>query len=62
MELPNIFGHVSRPAAARSAGGVFGPLIDLTGVAAPQSSRLQPNLKRPGYKLSQLAIPLPFHG
>ena len=66
MELPNIFGHVSRPAAARSAGGVFGPLIastgNLTGVAAPQSSRLQPNLKRPGYKLSRLVILLLFHG
>ncbi|KIM43997.1 hypothetical protein M413DRAFT_372556 [Hebeloma cylindrosporum] len=60
VEMPNIFGHVSRPAAARSAGGVFGPLIastgNLTGVAAPQASQLQPNLKRPGYKLSRYSI------
>ncbi|KAF8900860.1 hypothetical protein CPB84DRAFT_1847098 [Gymnopilus junonius] len=59
-QLPEKLGITTRPAAARSAGGVFGPLIastgNLTGVAAPYSSRLQPNVKRPGYGLSRYEI------
>ncbi|PPQ97452.1 hypothetical protein CVT26_002800 [Gymnopilus dilepis] len=54
------FGHISRPSTARSGGGVFGPLIastgNLAGIAAPHSSRLQPNVKRPGYSLSRYEI------
>jgi len=46
----------SRPVQARNAGGVFGALIastgNVSGVAAPQSSTLQPSVKRPGYHLS----------
>lgn len=60
FDMPSIFGHVSRPAAARNAGGVFGPLIastgNIAGVAAPHASTLQPNIKRPGYKLSRSVI------
>ncbi|KAF8196522.1 hypothetical protein BJ912DRAFT_955497 [Pholiota molesta] len=52
-EIPNIFGHVARPAATKSAGGVFGPLIASTGnLIGP----LQPNLKRPGYSLSRYSM------
>ncbi|KAF8962896.1 hypothetical protein BDZ97DRAFT_1920221 [Flammula alnicola] len=60
LGIPSMFGHISRPAAARSAGGVFGPLIastgNLTGIASPQTSRLQPNVKRPGYRLSHYSL------
>lgn len=58
--MPSVFGHVARPAAARNAGGVFGPLIastgNIAGVAAPHASTLQPNVKRPGYSLSRFAL------
>ncbi|KAG5643469.1 hypothetical protein DXG03_000901 [Asterophora parasitica] len=41
----------------QSGAGVFGPLIastgNLTGFAAPIQSQLQPDLKRPGYRLSR---------
>lgn len=57
FDMPNIFGHVSRPPEARSAGGVIGPLIASTGnlmaFATPTSGQLQPNVKRPGYNLSR---------
>ncbi|KAL0564685.1 pheromone-regulated protein prm10 [Marasmius crinis-equi] len=47
----------SRPAKARGAGGVIGPLIastgNIAGAAAPTNSRLAPTLKRPGYHLSR---------
>ncbi|KDR66937.1 hypothetical protein GALMADRAFT_258828 [Galerina marginata CBS 339.88] len=63
IKLPSIFGHVARPTTARSAGGVFGPLIastgNLTGVVAPHSSTLQPNVKRPGYRLSRYTLDTP---
>lgn len=46
-----------RPPQARNAGGVFGALIastgNVSGVAAPQASTLQPSVKRPGYHLSR---------
>lgn len=55
--LPAVLGGIHRPSTARSAGGVFGPLIastgNLAGVAAPQASTLQPNVKAPGYRLSR---------
>lgn len=54
--LPKL-GLNSRSTKTRNAGGVFGPLIastgNLTAVASPDSSRLQPNLNRPGYHLSR---------
>ncbi|KAG7092611.1 hypothetical protein E1B28_008954 [Marasmius oreades] len=47
----------SRPAQARNAAGVIGPLIastaNLSGAAAPVNSRIVPNVKRPGYHLSR---------
>ncbi|TFK38574.1 hypothetical protein BDQ12DRAFT_712934 [Crucibulum laeve] len=47
----------SRPSPHRSDAGVFGALIastgNLTGLAAPGPSRLQPNINRPGYRLSR---------
>ncbi|KAH9840878.1 uncharacterized protein C8Q71DRAFT_702019 [Rhodofomes roseus] len=50
----------SRPVQARNAGGVFGALIastgNMSGVAAPQNSTLQPSLKRPGYHLSRYSL------
>ncbi|KAF8151525.1 hypothetical protein B0H34DRAFT_664487 [Crassisporium funariophilum] len=59
-KLPSVLNTVPRPAAARNAGGVFGPLIastgNLAGVAAPASSQLQPNTKRPGYHLSRYSL------
>ncbi|KAJ8078940.1 pheromone-regulated protein prm10 [Marasmius tenuissimus] len=46
-----------RPAQARNAGGVIGPLIastaNISGAAAPANSRIAPNPKRPGYHLSR---------
>lgn len=49
-----------RPAQARNAGGVFGALIastgNVSGVAAPQASTLQPSVKRPGYHLSRYSL------
>ncbi|KAF9473132.1 DUF1212-domain-containing protein [Pholiota conissans] len=60
LSVPSVFGHVSRPASAKSAAGVFGPLIastgNLAGVGAPHASQLQPNLNRPGYKLSRYSM------
>ncbi|PPQ84955.1 hypothetical protein CVT25_004468 [Psilocybe cyanescens] len=57
VKMPAMFGRTTRPSTARSGAGVFGPLIvstgNLAGVAAPQASQLQPNVKRPGYKLSR---------
>lgn len=54
--IPSL-GLVPRPTQARTGAGVFGPLIaatgSLTGVAAPHHGGLQPNLERPGYKLSR---------
>jgi hypothetical protein len=48
----------------RNAGGVFGPLIastgNITGIAAPTSSQLQPDVKRPGYRLSRFVPNIPF--
>ncbi|GLB38464.1 putative DUF1212-domain-containing protein [Lyophyllum shimeji] len=47
-------------AKTRSGAGVFGPLItstgNLTGFAAPAPSRLQPDYKRPGYRLSRYSL------
>lgn len=52
--LPFLRGG-SRTPPIRS--GVFGPLIastgNLSGAAAPSSSQLQPNIRRPGYHLSR---------
>ena len=49
-----------RPPQARNGGGVFGALIastgNVSGVAAPQASTLQPNVKRPGYHLSRYSL------
>ncbi|CAA7264465.1 unnamed protein product [Cyclocybe aegerita] len=60
MKVPSMFGHVSRPTTARSAGGVIGPLIastgNLAGFAAPTQSQLQPNVKEPGYRLSRYTV------
>jgi hypothetical protein len=57
FDMPNVLGHISRPPEARNAGGVIGPLIASTGnlmaFATPTSGQLQPNVKRPGYKLSR---------
>ncbi|KAI8977722.1 DUF1212-domain-containing protein [Trametes punicea] len=50
----------SRPAAARSGAGVFGPLIasagNIAGVAAPAPATVAPNCKRPGYHLSRYSL------
>jgi len=47
------------PSQSRNAGGVVGSLIastgNLVGIAAPVHSQLQPNVKRPGYRLSRWA-------
>ncbi|KAF8073818.1 hypothetical protein FPV67DRAFT_1410830 [Lyophyllum atratum] len=47
-------------ANTRSGAGVFGPLItstgNLTAFAAPAQSRLQPDYKRPGYRLSRYSF------
>ncbi|KAH9475044.1 Pheromone-regulated membrane protein 10 [Psilocybe cubensis] len=60
VKMPSMFGRTTRPSTARSGAGVFGPLIvsagNLAGVAAPQASQLQPNVKRPGYKLSRYSL------
>ncbi|KAJ7590841.1 hypothetical protein C8J56DRAFT_544547 [Mycena floridula] len=53
----SLFGIGSRPPQTRNGAGVFGSLIastgNLSGLAAPTPSQLQPNLKRPGYHLSR---------
>ncbi|KAL7278313.1 hypothetical protein ACG7TL_008289 [Trametes sanguinea] len=50
----------SRPSAARSGAGVFGPLIasagNIAGVAAPAPVTVAPNCKRPGYHLSRYSL------
>ncbi|KAH9895599.1 DUF1212-domain-containing protein [Cubamyces lactineus] len=50
----------SRPSAARSGAGVFGPLIasagNIAGVAAPAPATVAPNCKRPGYHLSRYSL------
>lgn len=55
--IPKALKPSSRPAAARSAAGVFGGLIastgNISGVAAPAASTLGPEAKRPGYHLSR---------
>lgn len=55
FSLPKI--PTALPPQTRNAGGVFGSLIastgNITAVAAPISSRLQPDVKRPGYHLSR---------
>lgn len=56
----SLLGMGVRTPNTRNAGGVFGPLIastgNLSGVAAPAPSRLQPNIKRPGYHLSRCVL------
>ncbi|KAG6885257.1 hypothetical protein C0992_005285 [Termitomyces sp. T32_za158] len=55
---PSILIH--RHKNTRRGGGVFGPLIastgNLTGVVAPTQSQLQPDIKRPGYRLSRYSL------
>ncbi|PIL34619.1 hypothetical protein GSI_03398 [Ganoderma sinense ZZ0214-1] len=50
----------SRPPKSRGGAGVFGPLIagtnNITGVAAPMSATVAPDLKRPGYHLSRYSL------
>ncbi|KAG6816824.1 hypothetical protein H0H87_002667 [Tephrocybe sp. NHM501043] len=54
---PSSLFHRHKNPKARSGGGVFGPLIastgNLTGFVAPSQSQLQPDFKRPGYRLSR---------
>lgn len=53
----SLLGLNNRPPQTRSSGGVLGPLIastgNIAGAAAPHSSRIAPNVKRPGYHLSK---------
>ncbi|TBU25246.1 hypothetical protein BD311DRAFT_780441 [Dichomitus squalens] len=53
------FGN-GRPPKSRGGAGVFGPLIagtgNITGVAAPVSATVAPDLKRPGYHLSRYSL------
>ena len=57
----SLLGLNSRPPQTRSSGGVLGPLIastgNIAGAAAPHSSRIAPNVKRPGYHLSKYLHP-----
>ncbi|QRW22812.1 pheromone-regulated membrane protein [Rhizoctonia solani] len=57
LHIPKGLKPSSRPAAARSGGGVFGGLIastgNITGVATPAASTLGAEAKRPGYHLSR---------
>ncbi|KAF8752826.1 hypothetical protein RHS01_07265 [Rhizoctonia solani] len=57
LHIPKGLKPTSRPAAARSGGGVFGGLIastgNITGVATPAASTLGAEAKRPGYHLSR---------
>ncbi|KAG8764177.1 hypothetical protein FRC12_008242 [Ceratobasidium sp. 428] len=57
LSLPKALKPSHRPAAARSAAGVFGGLIastgNIAGAAAPAASTLGPEAKRPGYHLSR---------
>ena len=50
----------ARPQNERNAAGTVASLIastgNISGVAAPHPSRLQPNLKRPGYTLSRYSL------
>ncbi|KAM5545760.1 hypothetical protein V8D89_000798 [Ganoderma adspersum] len=50
----------NRPPKSRGGAGVFGPLIagtgNITGVAAPMSATVAPDLKRPGYHLSRYSL------
>ena len=54
---PSVLFSGGKPREARSDAGVFGPLIastgNLSGVASPVLSGLQPDVKRPGYHLSR---------
>ncbi|GBE85956.1 Pheromone-regulated membrane protein [Sparassis crispa] len=56
---PFVLGEQRMP-HARNGAGVFGPLIastgNISGVAAPASSTLAPNIKRPGYHLSRYSL------
>ncbi|EDR02469.1 uncharacterized protein LACBIDRAFT_309496 [Laccaria bicolor S238N-H82] len=56
LSLPSL-GIVSRPKAARSDGGVIGSLIastgNIAGAAAPVASTLQPDVDKPGFRLSR---------
>ncbi|RDB21619.1 Pheromone-regulated membrane protein 10 [Hypsizygus marmoreus] len=57
---PQSFLHRRRLPEARSDAGVFGPLIastgNLSGIAAPVQSQLQPDISRPGYRLSRYSL------
>ncbi|CAE6442024.1 unnamed protein product [Rhizoctonia solani] len=57
LHIPKALKPSSRPAAARSGGGVFGGLIastgNIAGAAAPTASALGAEAKRPGYHLSR---------
>ncbi|KAF8597700.1 DUF1212-domain-containing protein [Ceratobasidium sp. AG-I] len=57
LSLPKALKPSGRPAAARSAAGVFGGLIastgNISGAAAPAASTLAPSAERPGYHLSR---------
>lgn len=57
LSFPKALKPSARPAAARSAAGVFGGLIastgNISGAAAPAASTLAPSAKRPGYHLSR---------
>lgn len=56
----SLLGLNNRPPQTRSSGGVLGPLIastgNIAGAAAPHSSRIAPNVKRPGYHLSKYSL------
>ncbi|KAF9002205.1 hypothetical protein BDQ17DRAFT_551655 [Cyathus striatus] len=53
-------GRISRPVQAKTSGGVIGALIastgNLSGWGAPAPSTLQPDLKRPGYRLTRYTL------
>jgi len=61
--LASLFGQ--RPPTERNGAGVIGSLIastgNIAGPAAPKSTQLGPNLKRPGYHLSRYSHNLAFH-
>ncbi|KAF8180144.1 hypothetical protein BJ912DRAFT_981878, partial [Pholiota molesta] len=60
FDIPPIFGYVTRPAVARGAGGVFGPLIasisTIAGIGAPHASLIPTNVKWPGSSLSRMNL------
>ncbi|KAG6875705.1 hypothetical protein C0993_007895 [Termitomyces sp. T159_Od127] len=57
---PSVLIQRHKRTKTRNGGGVFGPLIastgNLTGVVAPTQSQLQPDIKRPGYRLSRYSF------